>query len=398
MNHTQRISWLFPILLVLYEISVYLSNDMYLPALPEMMHSLGISAKHAQLTVTMWFLGSATMPLVMGALADHFGRRKVLLIGGLFYVISTVFCALAVDEYSLLIPRVIQGAMISSMMVAGYAVIHESYSHKDAVRILAMMGAVSVLAPAVGPLAGACILLFTSWREIFWLIALYASTMLILLYKHMPETLMVQKHQPLEIRKVLHSYWLVLSNPKFLILMAVLGGVFAGFISWITASPLLIIDSLHFSQINYGWMQASVFAAYIAGSNLVNHLLKTREPRDLVNIGLTISLFAGLSAGITSIILPHQFYLFLISVIIYSFGSSICFASLNRLIIETSDEPMGIRVALFTAGLMGCGVLGSGVASIVFNGTSFSLGIIITIGIVLACGILVVRRVMNNDA
>ena len=57
----------------------------------------------------------------------------------------------------------------------------------------------------------------------------------------------------------------------------------------------------------------------------------------------------------------------------------------HRLIIETSNQPMGIRVALFTAGLMGCGVLGSGIASIVYNGTPFSLGIIITIGIIAAC-------------
>ena len=44
MKTIPKLTWLFPILLVVYEISVYLSNDMYLPALPNMMHDLQISA------------------------------------------------------------------------------------------------------------------------------------------------------------------------------------------------------------------------------------------------------------------------------------------------------------------------------------------------------------------
>jgi DHA1 family multidrug/chloramphenicol efflux transport protein-like MFS transporter len=357
---------------------------MYLPALPEMMHDLKISATHAQLTVTMWFLGSASMPLIMGAIADRFGRRPTLLVGGILYVISTVMCAIAIDETTLLVPRIIQGAMISSMMVAGYAVIHELYEHKEAIRFLAIMGGISVLAPALGPLLGAIVLLFADWRWIFWMIALYSSVMLACLYQYMPETLEADTKQSLHPGKVFAKYWQVFANRNFILLMATLGCTFAGFISWITAAPLLVIESMKYSVISFGWMQAAVFAAYIYGSHLVNKLLQYRDATQLVNLGLLVSLVAGLFISFFAYYMPDKFYLFLIAIIIYSFGSALCFAPLNRMIIETSDQPMGIRVALFTAGLMGCGVLGSGIASVVYNGTSFSLGVIITVGIVLA--------------
>src|SRR5579883_2704724 len=81
MTNTSK-SFIFPLLLVLYEISTYLSNDMYLPALPQMMADLGLSAKEAQLTLTTWFLGEASMPLIMGIISDRLGRRPVLLMGG----------------------------------------------------------------------------------------------------------------------------------------------------------------------------------------------------------------------------------------------------------------------------------------------------------------------------
>ena len=391
-----KITWLFPILLVVYEISVYLSNDMYLPALPNMMRDLQISSTQAQLTITMWFIGAACTPLVMGALADHFGRRPTLLTGGIIYVFATIACAVAVNESTILIPRLLQGAMISSMMVSGYACIHESYEHKEAIRLLAIMGGVSVLAPALGPLLGAIVLAFASWRFIFWIIGLLSTIMLISLYYNMPETLFPERRQALHLSTIMKNYWLVITNKKFLILMGVLGFTFAGFISWVAAGPLLVIESLEYNAVAFGWMQAGVFGAYIFGSHLVNFLLKTHDAHRLVALGLSVCLISGISLLLISLLLPNQFYLFLCTIILYSFGSALCFSPLNRLIIESSDQPMGIRVAMFTAALMLCGVLGSGMASIVYNGTLFSLAVIIAVGIVMACLLQYIQMYVAN--
>lgn len=376
---------LFPFILVIYEISMYLSNDMYLPALPQMMHDLSLTSAHAQLTITMWFLGSAMMPLFMGALADRFGRRNTLLIGGILYVLSGVLCALAINEYTLLIPRIVQGAMISSMMVAGYACIHELYAQKDAIRVLAIMGSISVLAPALGPLLGAVLLLFASWRWIFWFIALLAAAMLVLLFYYMPESLPVAERQPLHFKAIARNYKAVLFNRRFILLMLVLGLNFLGFIGWVTTGPLLVIDSLKYSAIAFGWMQAIVFGAFIVGSHYVNVLMEKHSAISIINIALGICLISGIALWLVAGIWPDHFYFFLAAITVFSFGSAIAFAPLNRLIIETSSLPMGIRVAMFTTGLMGSGALGSGIASFVYNGTPVSLASIIGITIILAC-------------
>ncbi len=385
MKYQQHRPYLFPLLLVMYEISIYLSNDMYLPALPNMMRDLDLTSTQAQLTVTMWFLGSAMLPLIMGALADRFGRRNSLLVGGVIYVVSTAMCAMAINEYSLLAARVIEGAMVASMMVAGYACIHELYDHKEAIRVLAVMGGVSVLAPALGPLVGAVILLFVSWRWIFWLIVIFSSLMLLSLYYYMPETLAIEKRHPLHLKKILFQYWQVLTNLNFLLLMSVLGCIFAGFIAWVSTGPLLVIDSLQFSAIAFGWMQAAVFLAYILGSHVVNVLMEKYDANRLIYVGELICVIAGVCAWLAAVMMPAQFYLFLLAVVVFSFGAALCFSPLNRLIIETSEQPMGIRVAMFTTGLMIAGTLGSAFASLLYDGSSASLAEIIAVGVVLAC-------------
>ena len=376
---------LFPLLLVLYEISTYLSNDMYLPALPQMMADIGLTMHRAQFTLTAWFLGSAGMPLVMGVISDRYGRRPVLLIGGVIYLLATMVCALTHNPSVLLAARVVEGAMIPSMMVPGYACIHEMYEQREAIRMLALMGSISVLAPAFGPLLGSIVLTLLNWRWIFWIIILWAGIALLFLNRWMPETLPSEQRQPVHLGRLFQQYWRVLANLKFLTLMCVLGFIFAGFLAWIAAGPILVIVNFHYSAIAFGVIQAAIFIVYIIGNRWVNYFMEWLGVSKLILAGLAITLIGGLAVLLMSVLFPATLYPFLGAMMIYSFGSALCFAPLNRTIIETSDEPMGIRVALFTVFLTGSAALGSGMAGMFFDGSILSLARLIAVAAVLAC-------------
>jgi Bcr/CflA subfamily drug resistance transporter len=376
---------LFPLLLVFYEIATYLSNDMYLPALPQMMSELTLSTKQAQLTLTTWFLGQAAMPLVMGILSDRYGRRPVLLVGGVLYIASTILCALSQNVAILLLGRFLEGCMVASMMVAGYACIHELYEKNEAIKLLALMGSISILAPALGPLFGGIVLYFTDWRGIFWVITVWAIVAVFLLAKTMPETLPSDKRQPIHWGQLITSYWRVLTNLHFMLLMFVLGFIFAGWIAWIAAGSLLIIENFHYSAIAFGWIQALIFAAYIVGNHMVKYLLDWLGVNKLIYVGLLITLGGGLALLAAAYLFPSTLYPFLGAMMVYSFGSALCFSPLNRSIIETSKQPMGVRVALFTVFLTSFAALGSAMSGLFFDGTLVSLAYLISVAIIIAC-------------
>jgi len=382
--HQRPVTLIFPLLLVFYEIATYLSNDMYLPALPAMMKDLGLTAQHAQFTLTTWFIGSASMPMLVGALADRWGRKPILLAGGVIYILSTVICAMTTSVSVLLFARFIQGGMVPFMMVPGYAVIHESYEQKDAVRLLALMGSISVLAPALGPLLGSIVLYFLNWEWIFWLIALWALIAILLLSKWMPETLPAEKREPIHLSLLFKKYGQLCTNKRFMLLMCVLGFIFAGFIAWITAGPLLIIDSFHYSAVTFGLIQAGVFAVYIFANRWVKHLLEKIGMGSLILAGLFVTLSGGVFMLLFALIFPFSLYAFIMSMMIYSFGSGLCFAPLNRLVIEASEVTMGVRVSFFTVMLTSFAALGSGMASLFFDGSLLSLALLISTVIVLA--------------
>ena len=384
-NRIANKSLIFPILLVFYEIALYLSNDMYLPALPQMMTDLRMSDIIAQNTLTAWFVGSAFLPIFMGVIADRYGRRKVLLTGGIIYILATIACAVTNNLNVLLIARFLEGAAIPTMTVAGYACIHELYDQKEAIKILALMASIVILAPAIGPLLGGVVLLVMSWRGIFWIIAIWALIIILLLTKWMPETHPVEKRQAIDFNTLIKQYARLLINKQFMLLTGVLGFIYTGFIIWITSGPLLVIKSYHYTPVVFGLFQACIFAAYIAGNHLVKYLLATTSVELIIRRGLLITLAGSFLGLLVAKFSATTLYPFVIAMTIYSFGAALCFAPLNRSIIETSNEPMSARVALFTALWTVFAVLGSMIASLVFDGVLMSIAFPIAIALCISC-------------
>ena len=380
-----KASHVFPILLVLYELCIYLSNDAYLPVLPHIAQDLNTSHHLIQLTLTAWFMGSASMQLFLGPVSDRIGRRPVLLCGGIIFILSTLGCALVQDIDTLLILRFIQGATISSMIIAGYATIHELFSTERAIHILALMNSFTILAAAFGPIFGAIILHFTHWRWIFGVLVVWSVLTVSSLFLKMPET--CQEKHPLHLGKIFSQYHQIFKNKSFMLFLLTSRALFASMIAWITAGPFLLIDHFHFTSLGFGISQVFVFGSFILGTRLVKPLMKRLNLGAMIKLGLSLAFVGSIYALITASIWPDIIWNTLIALMIIVMGAGLVFPVFERLGIESSDEPMGSRVAISSFLMSLAGMFGSIVISATYNGTLFSLAIILitfsTVAIVL---------------
>lgn len=85
------------------------STDLYLPAIPQLIESLGASVSQGQMTLSFFLFGFAAGQLFYGGISDRYGRKPVLYLGLAIYAAATLGCAAAVDINSLLVARFIQG-------------------------------------------------------------------------------------------------------------------------------------------------------------------------------------------------------------------------------------------------------------------------------------------------
>ena len=189
----------------------------------------------------------------------------------------------------------------------------------------------------------------------------------------MPETLPQEKRGAFDWQLTKKNYIAVLKNSRFMALMMILGCNLSAFLVWVAASSLLMIDTFHLSPIGYGVVQCIVFVANIFGNAMVKQWIDIFPLSLIIYTGLILAVAGSILGLLLGIVHPTAWVMFVFCMAVFSFGSGMIYAPLNRSIIEMSDAPMGVRMSVFTALLMISFSSGSVFAGIFFNGSIVSL-------------------------
>lgn len=369
----------FSYTLVLYELCNYLANDMYLPALPALAKYFSVSVSQAQYSVTVWFLGMSSLQLIIGPLSDQFGRKPMIICGCFLFIVSTIICIESEQFYFLLVGRYFQGCSICFVVTAGYSSIHEYFSHIQSIKILTRMSSVSVLAPALGPLAGSIILKLYGWHAIFIILLIWAFLASMILIVLMPETLSPDKQVKINKKKLISTYAEIFKNKLFLMNVVTGGVIFIGLITWFVEGPFLV-NRNNLASLNFGYAQLLIFLSLILGAQFVKWKVHKINANKLCFIGLMISSIAGILSLLFSLVLFNPIYPLIFCMMIYTFGLGILFTPSQRLAIEANNNlPMGYVIASYTT-LMGLfAVLGSLFVSYCLPNTTLSVASVLIV-------------------
>ncbi len=159
-----RATLMFPLTLVLFEFSVYIGNDLVQPAMLAITQDFGVSSAWAPSSMSFYLLGGACVAWLLGPLSDRLGRKKVLLAGVAFFVLTCLAILLTQNIESFLALRFLQGVGLSMISAVGYAAVQESFEERDAIKVMALMANISLLAPLLGPVVGAFMIDHVSWH------------------------------------------------------------------------------------------------------------------------------------------------------------------------------------------------------------------------------------------
>lgn len=356
MSLNKNIALLFPLSLIFYELPLYLSNNLFLPALPGITKSFQVTNATAQLSIAFWFLGASFFQVFLGPLADHYGRKKILLGGGVLFVFATLLCSFTHHIIWFLIGRFLQGCVVSTILVTGYATIHEVMEREQAVRTTSWMGSITVLAPALGPLLGSLLLQWMNWRELFIVLTGFTVLSLYLLYMFMPQGRV--KTGRLNLKKIFLDYRTILTSFQFWIYTLFFCFLFASLMAWETLSPFYLMDYLKLDLIQFGYIQLFVYGSFIMGINL-RRLLKNYPIEKVIKGGLYLTISYFILSLWTLLYLPQHLFFVMGSVLLFCLSTGLIFYSLHRKAIEIPKAPMGTITAVFSTSMHLFGFLGS---------------------------------------
>src|SRR3954469_17619358 len=136
-------------------------------ALPAIEKALRASFSDLQWVVDAYALGLATCVLTAGALADLFGRQRLVVVGVILFTIASALCGVANDALFLIVARGVQGIGGAIMFATALALLSQESHGKERGTAFGLWGATIGAAVAIGPLAGGVLTSWLSWRWIF---------------------------------------------------------------------------------------------------------------------------------------------------------------------------------------------------------------------------------------
>jgi EmrB/QacA subfamily drug resistance transporter len=146
----------------------FLDSTVVNVALPTIGRETGAGLDALQWIVNGYTLTLAALILVGGSLGDRFGRRKVFVVGVVWFAVASAACALAPSAGALVAARALQGVGGALMTPGSLAMIQASLRQQDRARAIGLWSGLSGVAGAVGPFVGG-LLIAVDWRLVFWI-------------------------------------------------------------------------------------------------------------------------------------------------------------------------------------------------------------------------------------
>lgn len=382
-DYSKRSAHLFVVFLLLYEISSYIANDMIMPGMMEVVHSFHASDSMVSASLTAFILGGASLQLFLGPISDRYGRRPVMIWGAVFFLICTLIIAASQSITQFILARYFQGMGLCFISVIGYATLQEIFSEMYAVRLIALMNNITILAPLAGPLAGSLVIQLTGWRMVFVIIALLTLIAVIGLSLYMPETVgtrrtdgSITESTPLTFSTIKRNYTALLKHKRFMLGSFSLGLAHVPIIAWIGTSPLILIKVAHLKVIYYGLWQIPIFFASILGNFAMRKSTYRKTLHQLTEFGSTVIVVGLIITGLLPLLINASYVWIIVGISFYSFGLGFTSAPLNRLVLFSTSVPKGTAAAMSSMILMMTISIGNELAGWIYsdlNNVTFSL-------------------------
>jgi EmrB/QacA subfamily drug resistance transporter len=392
-------------------------------ALPAIQRDLHASVFEAQWVVESYALFLAALLLVGGSLGDRFGRRKVFAIGVAIFGLASLACALSRDVQQLIAARAVQGIGAALLVPGSLALISATFAQSERGRAIGTWSGASGITAALGPVLGGYLVDHFSWAWAFLINVPFALAVVVITWRHVPESRNPQAPPALDVRGALlvtlglggvvyafieapAQHW---NAPP--VLVALIGGVAAlvGFVAteWRHAAPMLplaLFRNRNFSGANLLtlWLYAALggglfflplnliqvqgYSATAAGAALLpfilimfvlsgwaGRLVDQVGPRRPLIIGPLIA-----AAGFAAFVLPTSggsyWSSFLPAIVVLGLGMSVTVAPLTTTVMnavgaEAAGTASGVNNAVSrVAALLAVAVFG-GVMAWAFRGS-----------------------------
>jgi len=289
---------------------------------------------HAPVSSMQWVVDGYTltlagMLLLGGALGDSYGRRKVFVIGTIWFAVASLICGLAPDTGVLIAARALQGVGGALLTPGSLAILQASFRPDDRPTAIGAWSGLGGIATAIGPFLGGYLISAVSWRLVFYINLPLAAAVIAISLRHVPESRAPGPRKPLDVMGAVTislalagiTYGLIEASESGWTSLPVLTSLLAGVVLFVVFCrveaghpnamlPLSIFKSRQFSAANavtfvvYGALGGALFLVPVVLQEVCGYSA-LGAGASLLPITVIMLLFSARSAALSAKIGPR---------------------------------------------------------------------------------------------
>jgi len=360
-----------------------MAMQLFVPSLPFMARDLAAPIDVAQLALSLSMAAIALANLVYGPLSDRFGRRPILLVGLVLFLIGTAIAAMASSIEMLVLGRIIQAGGSASGMVISRAMVRDVYGAEKAASMIAYLTVAMLAAPYVALIVGGALTDNVGWRASLWLAFVVGAMVTIIAFRILRET-HYENRMPLAPINLARNYTALFGSLEFTGYVLHTSFAAGTFFAFMAAAPYLMVDVLGRPALEFSlWFALLTFT--FMGANLAAGRISARIGLDrMVLLGSLLSLSGGvLFLVILTLFGLTPLTLFLPNALVGA-GQGISMPNAQAGAINLSPKMAGTASGLLAFATMGMGAAFSQIVGELADGTAVPLAWTVLVGVVLA--------------
>jgi DHA1 family bicyclomycin/chloramphenicol resistance-like MFS transporter len=273
--------------------------DMYIPGFAAIARDLHTHPGTVELSMTSFFVALAIGQVIYGPVSDTLGRKGPIYVGLGVFAVASVGAAFAPSIGILIASRFFQGLGAAATAVIPMAVIRDEYTGPDAARLLSLAMLALSVSPIMAPVLGGLLVQYTSWRLIFVVLIAITLTVVVMVWKMLPETLPPAQRVSGRPLAILTTYGRLLRNRNFMLPVFIAGFGQAVLFSFIAGSPFVFVTLQRVPPTIFGMLFALHAIAVIGMSQFNAPMMRRFGARRLIGGGvIALATAALLLAGL----------------------------------------------------------------------------------------------------
>lgn len=351
-SEKQAIRYLFPLI-----ISISFAMDVFVPAIPVMTGFFKTDEKMIQASLYVFMLTVALGQLLVGPLADKYGRRRIAVSAALLFLLGSMMSALAQSIATLIFARMIQAAGACGTYLLCFIIVRDNFSTTVCARLFSVLCGTNAMVASSAPIIGGLLMdISHDWHSTFYFLMLLGLIMSLIAFRTIPDY--NYPKQKSSLLSILEANKIILSNFEFRQYTLVGCVCLLGLYLFCALSPGILITQLHLSGINYGlWFGLNAMTVFVA--NMIAARLTYIYPlTKIIHCGLLGIVFSSLLMIALNL---HQTNVlrFMLPMLCITFGIGLSMGSAAALALKDFKQQAGAATALlgscqyFLAGIIG---------------------------------------------